>query len=275
VDYLELRNFATNINANGNLSGLNVEPNLVVYYAQALAGGVSVAERLDNSNDGRMRWVPGYAGIYSGTNVVYADGSTNFLNTALVLSQNLDSDGDGVPNAIDSTPVFLVTTARLPDATNNTPYSVPLIAFGGPAAAPYSWALAPGSALPPGLSLSPAGVVSGTPTETGEFTFTVRASVTTLGGVLTADREVSLTVQVSTLALALAVETGFAPSARVSWVTSPNSTNYVYFRSSLTAGNWQLLTNFVSSTGGPVSIWDPLGTNKTRSYRVQVESPQP
>lgn len=275
VDYLELRNFITNINANGNLSALNVESNMVVYYAQAVAGGVSVAERLDFSNDGRMRWVPGYAGFNSLTNVVYPDGSTNALNAALVLSQNLDSDGDGIPNVIDPTPVFLVTTARLPDATNSTPYSVPLIAFGGPVAAPYSWALAPGSALPPGFSLSPAGVVSGTPTEMGEFTFTVRASVTTPGGVLTADRELSLTVQASTLALALAVESGFAPSARVSWVTAPNSTNYVYFRSSLTAGNWQLLTNFVSSSGGAVSIRDPVGNNQTRSYRVQVDSPKP
>lgn len=275
VDYLELRNFATNINAGGNLSALNVEPNMVVYYAQAVAGGVSVAERLDFSNDGRLRWVPGYAGIYSATNVVYADGSTNLLNTALVESQNLDSDGDGVVNAADSTPVFLVTTTSLPDATNSVAYSVPLVAFGGPAAAPYSWTLVSGAGLPAGLSLSPAGVVSGTPTETGVFAFTVRASVVTPGGVLTADREVVLTVQASTLALALALESGFSPSARVSWVTSPNSTNYVYFRSSLAAGNWQLLTNFVSSTGGAVSVWDPVGTNKTRSYRVQVDSPKP
>lgn len=37
---------------------------------------------------------------------------------------------------------------------------------------PYSWTLAGGSSLPPGLSLSSAGVISGTPTGPGTFAFT-------------------------------------------------------------------------------------------------------
>jgi hypothetical protein len=47
------------------------------------------------------------------------------------------------------------------------PYTQTFTMTGG--TAPYSYALAPTSALPPGLSLSPAGVLSGTPTRAGTF----------------------------------------------------------------------------------------------------------
>jgi hypothetical protein len=54
-----------------------------------------------------------------------------------------------------------VTPITLPTATLNQPYSVQLQAVGG--APPYRWVLVGGS-LPPGLSLSSTGVLSGTPT---------------------------------------------------------------------------------------------------------------
>jgi Putative Ig domain len=40
---------------------------------------------------------------------------------------------------------------------------------------PYRWSLDLGP-VPPGLTLSTAGVISGTPTTTGTFTFTVRVT---------------------------------------------------------------------------------------------------
>lgn len=51
-----------------------------------------------------------------------------------------------------------ISTAALPDATELAPYSFTLSAAGGNA--PYSWSV---NALPAGLSLSAAGVISGTP----------------------------------------------------------------------------------------------------------------
>jgi hypothetical protein len=57
----------------------------------------------------------------------------------------------------------ITTTSPLPAGTAGTAYSTTLAAAGG--IAPYTWALASGSAsLPAGLSLSSAGVISGTPT---------------------------------------------------------------------------------------------------------------
>jgi hypothetical protein len=70
-----------------------------------------------------------------------------------------------------------VTPATLPDAQQGAPYSQALEGTGG--AAPYSFAVTAG-ALPTGLALSPAGLISGTPTTVGLFNFTVTA--TSAGG---------------------------------------------------------------------------------------------
>ncbi len=66
------------------------------------------------------------------------------------------------------------TASPLPDADLNQPYNQALSASGG--TAPYQWALASGSTLPAGLSLSVSGVVSGSPTAAGTTSFTVTVS---------------------------------------------------------------------------------------------------
>ncbi|MGA9776992.1 MAG: Ig domain-containing protein [Verrucomicrobiia bacterium] len=56
----------------------------------------------------------------------------------------------------------------LPGGATTNAYNVTLTASGG--RPPYTWTLAPSSAgLPSGLTLSPGGVISGTPTQTGTF----------------------------------------------------------------------------------------------------------
>jgi hypothetical protein len=121
VDRLELLNSAAQIDGAGNLSQLGINPGMTIYYAQALIGGNSAAEFLNGKNGGRLRWVSGYAGPMSGTNIVYPDGSTNFLNAAIVTSCNLDSDGDGVVNCLDPSPVFLPQLAKVTVAVINNP----------------------------------------------------------------------------------------------------------------------------------------------------------
>jgi len=59
-----------------------------------------------------------------------------------------------------------ITTSSLPSGTVSVAYSAPpLTASGG--TGPYTWSLIAGP--PPGLTLSPAGVLSGTPTQAGSF----------------------------------------------------------------------------------------------------------
>jgi trimeric autotransporter adhesin len=66
-----------------------------------------------------------------------------------------------------------ISPATLPDAFAGRPYEQALSADAGEP--PFTFGLADG-ALPPGLALSPAGVLSGAPLATGSFAFTVQVS---------------------------------------------------------------------------------------------------
>ncbi len=68
-------------------------------------------------------------------------------------------------------PPVRISTAALPSATVGIPYQAPLQATGG--TAPYQWSSTGG--LPPGLSISASGVLSGTPTSAGTYNVAVRA----------------------------------------------------------------------------------------------------
>jgi len=68
-----------------------------------------------------------------------------------------------------------VATSVLAGGTPNTAYNQTLIATGG--TQPYSWSLVPGQGtLPPGLSLSASGAITGTPTTNGTSNFTVKVT---------------------------------------------------------------------------------------------------
>jgi hypothetical protein len=71
---------------------------------------------------------------------------------------------------------LVVTTTSMPTATVSVAYSATLLATGG--TTPYAWSIASGS-LAGGLSLNTvSGAITGAPTNTGTFTFTVRVSDT-------------------------------------------------------------------------------------------------
>ena len=66
---------------------------------------------------------------------------------------------------------MVITTNALPTGRVGDPYSYALTVVNG--APTYTWSIV-GGALPQGMFLTPAGVVSGTPTEAGTFNFRVR-----------------------------------------------------------------------------------------------------
>lgn len=71
-------------------------------------------------------------------------------------------------------PTISLAPATIPAATAGTPYGpVTITASGG--TAPYTFSITAG-ALPAGLVLSPGGVISGTPTQSGSFTVTITAT---------------------------------------------------------------------------------------------------
>ena len=73
-------------------------------------------------------------------------------------------------------PPLAVPGGALSSVTVNTPTSQTLAATGG--APPYTWGLVSG-ALPPGLTLQSSGTINGTPSQTGSYSFTARATDTT------------------------------------------------------------------------------------------------
>jgi hypothetical protein len=79
-----------------------------------------------------------------------------------------DSSGQTLTLPVTASIVNIaVTPTRVPMGRVGVAYSVPLVPSGG--AAPYVIALQGGSDLPPGLTLAPNGLLSGTPTHAGNF----------------------------------------------------------------------------------------------------------
>jgi Putative Ig domain len=89
----------------------------------------------------------------------------------LVFSQWMMGCGGG-GSTPPPTPIT-ITTNTLSQGTTNTAYNTTLAATGG--SGTFTWSLASGSNLPAGLTLSAAGVISGTPTTAGLGNFTVNA----------------------------------------------------------------------------------------------------
>jgi hypothetical protein len=96
---------------------------------------------------------------------------------SFVFSLEVSSDGKTdrrafeVAVAPDVTPLSVITEAVTPGFLN-LPYEQRLVAGGGEP--PYTWAVVPsGGPLPPGLELTPAGVLTGRPTTLGTYPFTV------------------------------------------------------------------------------------------------------
>ena len=96
------------------------------------------------------------------------------LNQASAMQTGVPAPGDDGSGGSDPTMAAPIFTAAAPPATVDvkTPYSYAFAATGTPAP---TFSLSAGS-LPDGLSLTPAGVLAGTPTRGGKFTFTVAAA---------------------------------------------------------------------------------------------------
>ena len=92
--------------------------------------------------------------------------------------------------AINVVPELSILTMSLPNGVTGAPYSRQLGRSGGFAL--FAWSMSSG-ALPPGLTLSAAGLISGSPTTSGTYTFTLQVA-DALGGSDTA----ALTIAIRT-----------------------------------------------------------------------------
>ena len=156
----------------------------------------SLPPGLTLSSTGTISGTPTSAGNFSFT--VTATGSNGSGTGSLSYSLTVASS---------STPLTL-SPSTLPSATVGTAYSQTITASGGQS--PYTFSVTSGS-LPPGLTLSSTGTISGTPTSAGNFSFTVTATGSNGSG--TGSLSYSLTVASSSTPLTLSPST--LPSATV------------------------------------------------------------
>jgi hypothetical protein len=142
----------------------------------------SLPSGLSLSSGGVIAGAPTQAGTYSFT--VQAKDQLQVTVTAAL--------------SITIYPVLVPITSSLPTAALGSGYTASLAVSGGKA--PYTWRVASGT-LPPGMLLaSSTGVLSGTPTQSGAFTFIVLVSDSDLSP---ASSSFALTLNVNATALAI------------------------------------------------------------------------
>jgi len=166
---------------------------------------------------------------------------------------------------------LLITTSDLPTGVIGTSYSQNLSASGG--MAPYYWSISSGN-LPPGLSLSSDGIISGIPTTEGKYSFTVK--VTDSSSLQEEDtRSFSINIVPEGTDIDPPVITDItasnitANSATISWQTNEPATSQVEYGTSPSYGN-QTEKDTTLKIAHSVSLSD-LAPNTLYHYKVVSE----
>jgi large repetitive protein len=145
--------------------------------------------------------IGGLSGIISGTPLT----SGNLL-LPVILSDATGTVDEVYLNLFVANPLSVVTTS-LPNGSVGSLYSQTLAGGGGQP--PYTWVLASGS-LPLGLALASSGVISGTPTASGTFHFTVQVTDA-------ANRTATASLTLSTGVAALTITTSALPNGQLTF----------------------------------------------------------
>jgi uncharacterized protein YhjY with autotransporter beta-barrel domain len=217
-------------------------------------------------------------GVLSGTPT--AAGPFNFTITAT------DSGGFTGSQAYSlsvGAGTVILPPSTLANTAAETPYTHTFAASGG--TAPYSYSLTAG-ALPPGLALSSAGTLSGTPTAAGTFNFTLRAadSSTGPGAPFSASQAYSLTVTAPTITVApatLPASTGGVAYSQTITASGGNG-GYTYSLASGALPPGIVLSSAGSLSGTPtaagsynftVTATDGFGFTGSQAYTFDVNAP--
>ncbi len=174
--------------------------------------------------------------------------------------------------------VLTVTTSSLPDGTVNVAYSVNLAAGGG--SGKFSWSV---SGLPDGLSATPAGAISGTPTTAGTFSVTATVTDTSVStSVVKASKSFSIKIAVAPLS----ITTGSLanPTAGTAYSASVAATGgippYTFSATGLPAGlsisSGGAISGTTTAPGSAsvsVTVKDSAGATASHSFQLTVSLP--
>ena len=166
-------------------------------------------------------------GVISGTPTT----ANTYSFTAKVTDANSNTATASLSITISATvqPPSIITTS-LPGGQTSTSYSTTISASGG--VLPYTWSITTGS-LPAGLTLSAsAGTITGVPTATGTFSFTVQVA------------DSSSPAKTATAGLSIVVTAGTAHSVYLTITPSISSgvTGYNIYRSDVSGTGYLLIT---------------------------------
>jgi hypothetical protein len=171
----------------------------VAYNAQFSASG-ALAPFTFSINSGALPPGVSLAGSGALNGTPTADGTFNFVVKAADASASPGPySGTQAVSLTIGPPTIVVTQSALPAADVGVAYNQSLAASGG--SAPYTFAVTAG-ALPPGMTLSPSGVIGGSATVQGPATFTVTATDSSTGtGPFSASAQFSIQVNVAAVSL--------------------------------------------------------------------------
>jgi hypothetical protein len=169
-----------------------------------------------------------------------------------------------------------IATPSLPAGAAGKPYSHALSATGG--TPPYTWSAT--GTLPPGLSLTPAGVIAGTPTAAGNFSFTVQVAD---GGSSSATRALSISVTPALGVVTASLPEGVPGTAySQSLVATGGAPPYFWtlVSGSLPAGLSLDARNgtiggtpaAAGNSGFTAQVSDAAGTTATRAFMIRIRS---
>ncbi len=217
-------------------------------------------------------------GVLSGTPTT----AGNFAFTVRVTDANAFTAAQAFTLTVAS-PTLTLSPPALPAGTAGSAYSQALSATGG--TAPYSYSLATG-ALPAGLSLSAAGVLSGTPTQAGSFVFTATVTDSTAGVAGQASRSYTLSIAAPTLTPSQpTLPAGTAGTAyNQTLSTSGGAAPYSYsvVSGALPTGLSLTTAGVLSGTPGvagsfafSIKVSDANGFSATQAYTLTIASAVP
>lgn len=217
-------------------------------------------------------------GVLSGTPTT----AGNFAFTVGVTDANAFTAAQAFTLTVAS-PTLTLSPPALPAGTGGSAYSQALSATGG--TAPYSYSLATG-ALPAGLSLSAAGVLSGTPTQAGSFVFTATVTDSTAGVPGQASRSYTLSIAAPTLTPgqptlpAGTAGTAYNQTLSTSGGTAPYSYSVVSGAlptglSLTTAGVLSGTPSAAGSFAFSIKVSDANGFSATQAYTLTIASAVP
>ncbi len=134
------------------------------------SGTIQFTASVTNTSNVAVTWSAS-PGTISSSGLYQAPAVTTSTAASVTATSSADSTKSGTSSVTISPVQLAVTTTSLSTATVGAAYSDMVHATGG--TAPYSWTIASGT-LPAGITLQSTGSLSGTTSQTGQFSFTVQ-----------------------------------------------------------------------------------------------------